>query len=352
MKLTKKRLILICAVLAVAAAVAVVIILNGNDSVKPVETVKYAYSAVEGETSIDGVATRTGDAYTLYWREIDKAVRGSYDEAAGTMENWGDEFPICDAGLAGIVKDDPKNYKWHPYGSKPDLYYYNYEGTEYYCKFNREDKTYERWTNESVYDMGWFFHEADGERFVTQIHKLTGSNPKGAVYRFDGETCNATEGALLQYEKQDRDGTKVYAMKQYTPAMYGERVFSYEFEDCGDELNLLSYEIVMNYAGGYADYFGESETEKRDITLKLKKIADGCYVDEDKTAICLFVDENKVILARGSARNGDGSVLSYEPGMRLEMAYQGEMVGCHIENDEIVVTLGDGKVCRLTRIDK
>lgn len=322
MKLTRKQLILIVALLAalVVAIVAIVAVLVGKDAGKPAEgsnggknaanaaTVTYVRSEKKGEKEIEAEAVRTGDSYWVEWATRENVVRGTYDDAAGTMENWGDELPLCDAGLAG-VQDYAEGYEWETWWEQ-DVYCYSDGWTSYFCEFNRQDKTYIRTTDRSHTGFGYFYYEVEGDPHVIQM-KGEKDSAEGGIYRFKDGLCYGYEASMQTYEKREIDGKKALVVLDYGE----ERIF----EDRGDSL--------------YYEYEG----------VKLDKVSDICYVSNipGYRAYLFLIDDHRVVYSGGSMDSRNDVELYYEPGKRLEIALQGQTLGCRVEGDVLVANITD-----------
>lgn len=319
MKLTKKQLIIIAAALAavIIAVVAIGAIADGKDedkganaksTVRDTTTATYVRNAINGETEIEATAVRTGDFYSVEWTERDNVVRGTYDEVAGTMENWGNELPLCDAGLVGAT-DYVEGHEWLHW--RDDNYTYDWE---YYCEFNRADKTYVRSTWMDTNWYGFYYHETDGCQYVTELMGMP-TNADGGIYCFKDGLCYGYEASLYHYERRVQDGKNMLVLLDTDGDIIDDEIC---MEDRGDTL-----------------YFALTN-------LSIKKANDNCYIleSDEGPVYILLIDDHQLILGGGRSMGVEEDVeLHYETGKRLEIVFQGQTLGCRVEGDVLIASV-------------
>lgn len=320
MKLNKKQWIIIAAALAaVIIAIVAVVAIPGRkdeDKEKPgknaaldMTPVTYVRNIAQGNGEREGKAVVAGNFYWVDWTERQNVVRGSYDEAAGTMKNWNEDIPLCDAGLAGL-KDYADGYEWQIW--RDDIYTYNWE---YYCEFNRADKTYVLSTETDHDGYGFYYHEAEGSQYMVQLMGTSTANADGGIYCFKNGQCYGYEASSFQYERRTQDGKNMLVLlDEDGNAMEG----AISLEDRGDALHVAS------------------------VKQSLKKVDEQFYMQEsDEGPLYIFLIDDHQLIVGGGASMGvrDDIELCYEPGKRLEVVQQGQVLGCRVEGDVLIANV-------------
>lgn len=321
MKLKKKWLISIGGAVVVLCVASLLLFTGGGNA----ESITYALESNEDGITMYGRAVQNGDEYHLMLRTGRDFVRGSYvhNDDESSMENWGD-VPLCYDGLYAIQSDEDEapygRDQWTPLGN--DLYEYSntyrgrdgyYYSDDYYCQFDRENLTYERWSPIDYIDWSAAYVVAAEREIICTVWRYPDATAASEEVWLKDDVAIVWAGDEWTVKRQQGEGKTIITLENE----WGES-FMLEERDNG------YYHIERG--------------------VMLEHIYDDCYatlgLPEGENVGIRISGENSAFVLSEAGREEDvdrDMQLKYKPGKLLDVSIAGVTFKCQVEGDKLYV---------------